>query len=141
MQYKHLLSCKVGELMTNKMQLLWLTMDRDSAKLVVFPTRPSMKNLVEFVAADLSGVIQRETWQKTRLACNKCAQNHGNVWILTSSPPIQAQGLEFRLFICISCQFTFLGLPGFRPKWDVPDRIKQIIQYGFPEEAEIEKTT
>lgn len=91
-------------------------------------------NLVEFVSLDPKGIITKETWQATHLACPRCGQRERNVWVLVSEPPLEAKRLELRVFLCVACLHTAVGLNGFEPVWDRSDRAKQIIKYGFTAE-------
>lgn len=90
-----------------------------------------MNPTVKVVAADARGLISTEIWRATTLACPRCAKNHGNVWALASEEPIVAMGTQTRIFLCIGCQFTGIGLNGFRAEFDTARRALQIIQLGF----------
>jgi hypothetical protein len=93
-----------------------------------------MNPLVEFVAADAQGVISKETWRATNLCCPRCANKHANIWALVSENPIIVLGKETRIFLCISCNFTGVGLNGMKVEWDTSRRAQQIIEFGFTEE-------
>lgn len=94
-----------------------------------------MEPIVEFVAADAKGLITKETWRATNLCCPRCGNKQANVWALVSEPPVIVAGTESRVFLCISCQFTGVGLNGFRAQWDVGRRAQQIIEIGFNQSA------
>ncbi len=91
-------------------------------------------NFVEFVSFDPEGVITKESWQATVLACPRCGQRERNVWLLISEPPLRARELTLPLFLCIACLHVAVGLNGFDPVWDKSERAKQIIKFGFVEE-------
>lgn len=95
-----------------------------------------MEPIIEFVAADAQGVITRETWRATNLGCPRCGNKNVNVWALVSERPVVVMGAESRVFLCISCQFTAVGLNGFRADFDTSRRAQQIIELGFNAETE-----
>lgn len=90
-----------------------------------------MEPIVEFVAADAQGVITKETWRATNMACPRCANREASVWALVSEQPMIVMGQETRIFLCVSCQFTAFGLNGFKAPWDKGRRAQQIIELGL----------
>jgi hypothetical protein len=86
---------------------------------------------VKFVGADNRGLISTESWQATRIYCPRCGKGEATVWVLLSEPPVRINDLELRVFLCISCNFTALGLNGFKPNFNPQERSRQIIKYGF----------
>jgi hypothetical protein len=100
-----------------------------------------MNPLVKFVGADARGLISTETWQATTLGCPRCKNAQANIWALTSEPPIIVMGQEFRIFLCIACRLTALGLNGFKPGFDAASRAQQIIQLGFEESSSNESVS
>jgi hypothetical protein len=96
-----------------------------------------MQPIVDFVAADQHGIIQKETWRATGYACPRCGTQQGNVWALTSDRALaQPDGTETRLFLCISCQHTAIGLNGIGVPFDKSRRAQEIISQAFAGETE-----
>lgn len=95
---------------------------------------------VEFVAFEPNGVLIKETWSATRLFCPRCGQGSGAVWVNTSAPVIQVGTHQTRVFLCVACKFSALGLNGFDPTWDKGQRVKQIFQHGFAADQPEEPT-
>jgi hypothetical protein len=94
-----------------------------------------MEPIVDFVAADARGLITKETWRATALGCPRCGNKGANVWALVSERPVVVMNTESRIFLCISCQFTGVGLNGFRADFDASRRAQQIIELGFNQPA------
>jgi hypothetical protein len=96
-----------------------------------------MNPIVEFVAADSQGVITKETWRATKMACPRCGNKQVNVWALVSEPPITIMGAESRIFLCISCLHVCVGLNGFEAGFDRERRAQEIIALGFKSDEEV----
>jgi hypothetical protein len=94
-----------------------------------------MEPIVEFVASDDRGIITKETWRATTLGCPRCGNKGTNVWALVSERPIVVMGTESRIFLCILCNFTGVGLNGFRANFDASRRSIQIMELGFNDSA------
>ena len=90
-----------------------------------------MNPIVNFIAADAQGVIMNETWRATNLSCPRCRNGQGLVWALVSERPIVIMGQETRIFLCVACQLTAVGLNGFKADFDTSRRAQQIISLGI----------
>jgi len=85
---------------------------------------------VAFIAFEPNGVMTRETWLATVLFCPRCGASSGAVWALTSTPLMQVANVQTRIFLCVGCGFVGFGLNGFKPGWDIQNRVKQILEHG-----------
>ena len=103
-----------------------------------FFSSKQMNPIVDFVAADAQGIITKETWRATAYACPRCKNAQGNVWALISEKPLVVMGAETRIFLCVACHLTAIGLNGFKAAFDTSRRAQQIIDLGFNAAAEQE---
>jgi hypothetical protein len=90
-----------------------------------------MNPTVEYIGFSSGGILSKETWRATNLACPRCGNKGGMVWALTSEQPIIVMGTESRIFLCISCQFTGVGLNGFKADFATDRRAQEIIKTAF----------
>lgn len=95
-----------------------------------------MVTRVNTICADATGLIANETWRITKAHCPRCG-NPQTVWMLDSNRPAVVGNQELRLFLCIACNYTALGLGGFDPGFDPRSRSAQIVKYAFGEEAAV----